>query len=164
MSRFLHPSREDAKPVTYREKTAILHLINQTSLLIEARRDLADRAQMIEGGAEMLQQVCETSEKLLEEIRLTIPEKQRATINNITRDSEMRLVPKMSPTVGHLLIDNEDYRELVDAARAKCHGCADTPEQAKRCGLYRLLLNILPLDSYDTAFLCPYNQPEWKTT
>lgn len=163
MSRFLHPSREDAKPVTYREKTAILHLINQTSLLMEAKDDLADRVQMIESGPEMLRTLCETSEKLMEEVRLTIPERQRLMINNVTRDSEMRLIPKMCPTFGHLLISNDDYRELIEAARIKCNGCADTPEQAKRCKLYKLFLDILPLDSYDSVFLCPYSQPEWKS-
>lgn len=162
MSRFLHPSREDAKPVTYKEKSSIMHLINQTSLLAEAKDDLTDRVEMIEGGPEMLRTLCETSEKLLDEVRLTIPEKQRLSINNVTRDSEMRLVPKMTPSNGQMLIGKDDFTELIDAARTKCHDCADTPEEAKRCKLYKLFLGVLSLDRYNDTYMCPYSQPEWK--
>lgn len=163
MSRFLQPSREDAKPVTHREKTCIMHLINQTTLLVDAKEDLKDRVGMIEGGTEMLDSLCEMSGKLLHEVRLTIPEGQRKTVNNVARDSEMRLVPKMTPSAKHVLVGADDFKELVDAARTKCHDCADTPDEAKRCDLYKLFLNVLPLDDYDGTYLCPYNIAEWKS-
>lgn len=163
VSKFLNPSREDAKPVTYAEKTCILHLINQTSLLLAAKGDLADRMSMIDGGQEMMDSLCETSEKLLNEVRLTIPDRQRRTINNLSLDSEMRLVPKMTPTVKHVLVDSDAFQQLVDAARAKCRDCADTPEEAKRCKLYQLFLDVLPLDTYEGTYTCPYGRSEWRS-
>lgn len=158
---FMYPSRPDARPMNYDEKTCLLHLTNQTTLLVDAQADLAERMKMIEGGPEMLKTVAEVSEKLLTEVRKTIPEKQRRTLNNVNLDYEMRLVPKMTPTSGKVLVHEDDFRQLVDAARHKCTDCADTPEEAQKCKLYQLFLNILPLERYDTI-LCPYNEAEWR--
>ena len=162
MRKFLHPSRDDARPVTQKERLSLLHLINQTTLLADAKDDLMDRAGMIEDGQERLKNLCELSDKLLYEMRLTVPDRQRMALHNVTVDSEMRLVPKMSPSTGMVLVSREDMTELVNAARVKCHDCADTPEEAKRCKLYQLFLDVLPLGRYDGTFLCPYSDSEWR--
>lgn len=159
---FVTPSREDAWDVTRPEKLSILFLMNTVSSMMDSREELRDRVSRIENGPEMMDTMCEVSEKLLTEIRRTIPEKQRHSINNISKDMEMRMTPKSTPHKTMVLIDKEDFRTLIDAAQIKCRECTDDNEECKKCGLYQLLLVNLPLDRYDGTFLCPYNARDWE--
>ena len=85
---FATPSRDDAWDVTRPEKLSILFLMNTVSSMMDSREELRDRVSRIDGGAEMMDTMCEVSEKLLTEIRRTIPEKQRHNINNISKDMD----------------------------------------------------------------------------
>ena len=104
----------------------------------------------------------DVSEKLLTEIRMTIPERQRHNINNISKDMEMRMVPKATPSKITVLLPKEDFRALVDAAQEKCVLCTDDSEECKKCKLYQLLTSILPMERYDSRSLCPYNMAGWE--
>ena len=78
---FVNPSREDAWDVTRNEKLSILFLMNTVSAMMDSRDELKDRVSRIEGGPGMMNTMCETAEKLLTEIRMTIPTAQRHNIN-----------------------------------------------------------------------------------
>ena len=159
---FATPSREDAWDVTRPEKLSILFLMNTVSSMMDSRDELRDRVSRIEGGPEMMDTMCEVSEKLLTEIRRTIPEKQRHNINNISKDMEMRMVPKATPSKTTVLMQKEEFRALVDAAQEKCLLCTDDSEECKACKLYQLLTVVLPMDRYDAGNLCPYNMAGWE--
>ena len=159
--RFEIPSREDAWLVTRGEKISILFLMNTVSAMMDSRDELRDRLAKIEGGQEMMDSMCETSEKLLTEIRRTIPTDQRHNINNVSRDMEMRMVPKATPRKTTVLLQKEEFRTLVDAAQVKCSDCTDDNEECRKCKLFQLLTVILPMDGYDDSFLCPYNARDW---
>lgn len=159
---FVHPSRADAKDMTRNEKACLTFLMNATSALVEAQDDLAERLKMIDGGTELMRTVAEGSVKLLTELRMTIPERQRTSLANTAKDYEMRLVPKMTPSKVCVVMQKEDFRELVNAAQVQCKDCAELNEDCGKCKLFRLLQIVLPLDSYDTTFLCPYNMAEWE--
>ena len=159
---FAIPSREDAWDVTRGEKLSILFLMNTVSSMMDSREELRNRVSRIEGGQEMMDTMCTVSEKLLNEIRRTIPEKQRHNINNISKDMEMRLRPKQTPSETNVVIDKEDFREIIDATQVRCRECTDDNEECKKCDLYKLLLIHLPLDRYDGTFLCPYNNRDWE--
>ena len=160
--KFVHPSREDAKDLTRREKASLTYLMNATSALVEAKDDLAERLEMIDGGNELMEQIASGSVKLLTDVRMTIPEKQRTSLANTANDYEMRLVPKATPSKTSVVVYKEDFRQLVDAAQAKCVTCAELNEDKHKCELYKLLQNVVPLEAYDTTILCPYNRAEWE--
>ena len=160
--RFVVPSRDDAWDVTRHEKISILFLMNTVSAMMDSREELKDRVSKIEGGAELMDTMVNSSEKLLTEIRRTIPTDQRMNINNVSKDMEMRMVPKMTPSKTTVLMQKEDFRQLVDAAQIKCRECTDDSEQCKSCGLFKLLKVVIPLESYDGTFLCPYNLAGWE--
>ena len=159
---FKNPSRSDAVGLTRQEKTSLMFLMNLVSSLIFAKEDLSDRLNMIENGHELMDMISDGSMKLLTEIRMTIPEKQRASISNVAKDYEMRLVPKMTPSKISVVVDKEDFRCLVDAAQVKCQDCTELNEDCWKCNLFQLLQNVIPLEAYDTTFLCPYNRAEWE--
>lgn len=156
------PSREDAWDVTRQEKMSILFLMNTVSAMMDSQDELKDRVSRIDGGPELMDAMVGSSEKLLTEIRRTIPEDQRMSINNISKDMEMRMVPKMTPSKTTVLVQKEDFRQLVDSAQVKCRECTDDSEQCRACGLFKLLKVVVPLDNYDGTFLCPYNMAGWE--
>ena len=135
--------------------------MNLVSCFQEAKDDLADRAGMIDGGVDLLNGIADGSLKFLNEIRKTIPQKQRNNLNNTAMDYEMRLVPKMTPSKTTVTVEKEDFRTLVDAAQMKCTQCADTSDTCHECKLFNLLTAVLPLERYDTI-LCPYNLAKWE--
>ena len=159
---FVVPSREDAWDVTRPEKLSILFLMNTVSAMMDSREELKDRVSKIDGGPEMMETMCTVSEKLLTEIRRTIPTAQRHNINNVSRDMEMRMVPKATPSKTTVLMQKEEFRSLVDAAQVKCRDCVDDNTECRQCKLFQLLQVILPMDRYDVGQLCPYNMAGWE--
>lgn len=160
--RFENPSRPDAWDMTRTEKTSLTFLMNAAASLNEAKEDLAERLKKIDGGPELMDQLAEGSIKLLNEVRMTIPERQRQSLANTACDYEMRLVPKMTPRTTNVIVQKEEFRSLVDAAQVRCTSCAEMNENKGQCDLFRLLQVVLPLEAYDTTLLCPYNRAEWE--
>lgn len=159
---FVHPSRADAWDMTRREKMTLTFLANTTSALLDAKSDLKERLSRIENGQERMDRLADECMDLLTEVRMTVPEKQRMSMVNTYKDYEMRLVPKMTPTKTNVVLQKEDMRTLVDAAQTKCADCTETFEESSKCKLCQLLKVILPMDSYEGTFLCPYNGREWE--
>ena len=159
---FAIPSRDDAWPVTRNEKMSILFLMNTVSSMMDSRDELRDRLSRIDGGQEMMDTMCETAETLLTEIRKTIPTNQRQNINNVSKDMEMRMMPKATPKQTTVIIQKEEFRSLVDAAQTQCRECVEDTESCRQCKLYQLLTATLPMDRYDVGHLCPYNMAGWE--
>lgn len=158
---FATPSRPDAVELKRDEKMVLTFLTNTASALAETKDGLWDRLGMIEGGREKMNQVVTDALDLLQEIRMTIPERQRKSLARTAQDYEIRLTPKFTPSAHNVVVEKEDFRKLVDAAQVKCRECVDDCEECKRCSLYQLLTVVLPLDSYDGVMLCPYNMAVW---
>ena len=160
--RLLDPSRDDAVRLRRSEKEAMLCLMNAVSTLEDLQSGLKDRLGMIDDGPERLRTIMELSDGLLTDLRVTIPENQRYSMENIGKDFEMRLVPKMAPSETSMLVARNDYKELVDCAREKCRTCTEDDISCEKCRLYLLLTSILPIEHYHSVMLCPYNLGEWK--
>lgn len=158
----LAPSRDDAVRLTRSEKMSMVVLAYAATIMDELQGDLAQRLTMIENGPERVKELSEKTDALLNDLRLTIPINQRQSLQNVGSDFEMRLAPKASPNKTTVLMQKEEFRELVDFARTKCRDCIDDDEDCEKCGLYQLLTSILPLDDYHNNMLCPYNLGEWK--
>ena len=160
--KFLIPSREDAEPLTSHEKRDMLFFVNGVSVMQDTNDRMQHRMSMVQDGPERIKKLAEDSLKLLEDIRETIPEKQRRNLYNMGVDMEMRMVPKYTPTTMSVLVPQEDFKELVDAAQAKCADCTlDQDECQEKCELFKLFVTILPLSEYKASFLCPYNLATW---
>lgn len=158
--RFENPSRSDARELTRNEKTTLTFLTNALSALAETKDGLADRMKMLDKGPETIERLVKEALDLLNEIRTTIPEKQRINLVNTAKDFEIRLVPKFTPTNHNVLVPKEEFRTLVNSAQARCKECAEDNESCKACDLYQLLTVVLPMDDYKWHNLCPY-VAEW---
>ena len=157
----LSPSRDDAERLKRSEKMAMILLAYVSSVLEDMPRDLADRLKMIPEGEERMKALAEVSDSLLNDLRPTIPIDQRMHLQNTAQDYEVRLSPKASPFKTNVIMQKDEFKDLVDYARTKCRDCMDNDEECKKCGLFKLLTVILPLDSYHDGMLCPYNLGEW---
>lgn len=157
----LNPSRRDAVRLTRSEKMSMIVLAYAATILEDLKKDLADRLKMVDGGAELLDELSAKTDRLLHELRLTVPENQRMNLQNTANDFEIRLSPKLTPYKTNLVMQKDEFKELVDYAREKCRDCTEDDESCESCGLYQLLTVVLPLDEYHDRMLCPYNLGEW---
>lgn len=160
--RFANPSREDAWDLTRNEKTSLQFLAHAVSALVSAQDDLSERLDRIEDGKGRLKRIADEGIQLLTEVRQTVPEKQRSNLVNISKDYEVRLVPKFTPSTHNVVVQKEEFRELVDSAQARCRDCTLDNVECQQCKLYKLLVTVLPMDHYDGVYLCPYNEAEWE--
>lgn len=161
VKKLLDPSRPDAVRLRRNEKMSMIHLMYSASIIEDLKTDIPERLRMIENGEEKLRIVASGVDELLQELRLTVPEDQRIGISNVAKDYEVRLVPKATPTEVNVIMAKEEFRTLVDCARARCHDCILDDEECESCELYRLLTSVLPLDEYHDMNLCPYNLGKW---
>lgn len=161
VKQMLEPSRDDAVRLTRNEKMAMLWFANADTTLDELQNTLADRLKMITDGPDRLKRIADEADDMLNEIRLTIPIDQRIALHNTGSDYEVRLAPKMTPSVINVLMTKDEFKELVDIAREKCRDCTEDDESCTGCRLYRCLTSVLPLDEYHSSLLCPYNLGEW---
>ena len=157
----LSPSRDDAVRLNRSEKTSMIVLAYVCTVLEDMQKDLADRLSMIENGQARMKELSEKADALLNELRVTIPLNQRMNLQNTAQEYEIRLSPKMTPYRTNVVMQKDEFKELVDHARSKCHDCTDSDEECEKCGLYQLLTVLLPLDDYHDGMLCPYNLGEW---
>lgn len=159
---FSNPSKPDAELLTREEKQNMLFFVNAVSVFADTLEGLEKRLGMIDNGVERAKRVRDEGVALVEELRTTIPTKQRVSLRNKGMDLELRMVPKYTPFEKCDLIPKEDLEELVDAAQIKCRECTLTPEESKGCALFKVFANVTPMPTYEHGFLCVYNMAEWE--
>ena len=157
----LSPSREDAVRLNRTEKMSMITLAYVATVLEDMRNDLRDRLGMVPNGPVLMQSASEYTDILLNELRMTVPVEQRMNLQNTAQEYEIRLVPKATPSKTSVVMQKEEFRELVDHARVKCTDCMESDEECVNCKLFKLLTVLLPLDDYHNGMLCPYNMGEW---
>lgn len=154
-------SREDAVRLTRGEKMGMIALAHAATTLEDLQTEIPERIAMVDGAMERLKGISRETDTLLNDLRETVPENQRMHLQNTAMDYEMRLAPKAQPGTTNVIMEKEEFRELVECARLKCRECTDDDEECEKCGLYRLLTSILPMDDYHNGMLCPYNLAGW---
>lgn len=157
----LSPSRDDAVRITRSEKMSMIVLAYACTILEDLKTDLADRLKMIDNGADRMNEVSEKADALLNELRVTIPLNQRMNLQNTAQDFEIRLSPKLAPCKTSVVMQKDEFKELVDFARVKCRDCMESDEECEKCGLFQLLTVLVPLNDYHDGMLCPYSLGEW---
>lgn len=157
----LSPSREDAVRLNRQEKMGMITLAYVATCLEDMQEEMQDRLGMIEDGPERLKRVAEETDKLLNELRLTIPINQRMNLQNTAQEYEVRLTPKATPGKTTVVMHKDEFKEMVDYARAMCMDCMLNETECEKCNLFQMLTVLLPLDDYKNGMLCPYNMGEW---
>lgn len=158
----VEPSRDDAVRMNRHEKLSMIVLAYVATVIDELQTDLKTRLGMIRQGEDRMHLLSTGVDELLNDLRLTVPMNQRVHLENTAADFEMRLAPKLTPSKTSIVMQKEEFKSLVDAARVKCRECTDDDEQCEKCELFQLLTVVLPLDDYKGQMLCPYNLGEWK--
>ena len=158
----LSPSRDDAVRLNRHEKMGMISLAYIATVLEDMQTEMRSRFEMIPQGTERLLWVSDETDKLLNELRETIPIEQRLNLQNTAQEYECRLAPKLTPFKTNIVMQKDEFKELIDLARAKCIDCMDSDTECEKCKLFKLLTVILPLDDYHDGMLCPYNMGEWK--
>lgn len=161
VQKVLQPSRDDAVRLTRTEKMAMLQLAYIATVFEELQTDMKDRLGMIDDGSLRMNGLAVESDQILNDLRMTIPMNQRMSLQNTAMDYEMRLAPKLTPMSTNVIMDKDEFKEIVDIARTKCHDCTEDSNTCTKCRLFKLLTSILPLEDYDGGLLCPYNLGEW---
>ena len=162
VKKLLDPSRPDAERLRRNEKMAMVHLMYAVTILDDLQTDLADRLGMIEDGQNLMADLSRGADRILDQLRVTIPENQRIGLENTSKDYIIRLTPASTPSETNVIMTKDEYRNLVDCARAKCSDCIMDDSECEGCELFQLLTSILPIDDYHSMSLCPYNLGEWK--
>lgn len=158
----LSPSRDDAVRLTRQEKMAMIVLAYVATVFEDVKAELSGRLGMVEDGPSAMEELSEKTDRLLNELRLTIPVNQRLNLQNTANEYEIRLTPKATPSKTTVIMQKDEFKELVDLARARCVDCMETDTACGKCKLFQLLTVLLPLDDYHDGMLCPYNMGEWK--
>lgn len=161
VKKVLEPSKADAVRLTRDEKMGMIMLAYVATVAEDLKKDIWKRLEMIDNGAERLNTITELLNGLMKDLRPTMPLNQRMNLSNTMEDYEVRLTPKATPSKTTVVMQKEEFRELVDKARVACRECSETDEDCEKCELYQLLTVILPLEDYHYGLLCPYNLGEW---
>lgn len=82
----LEPSRDDAVRLTRLEKMGMIVLAYAATLIDELRSQLKSRIAMVEGATEEMDELSERIDKVLHDVRLTVPIEQRAHLQNTAMD------------------------------------------------------------------------------
>jgi len=157
----LSPSRDDAVRLSRQEKMGMISLAYIATVLEDMQTEMRSRFEMIPQGTERLLWVSDETDKLLNELRETVPIEQRLNLQNTAQEYEVRLTPKATPSKTNVVMRKEEFREIVDFARTKCIDCMESDTDCEKCKLFKLLTVLLPLDDYHNGMLCPYNMGEW---
>ena len=161
IKQFANHSRPDAVRLTRTEKMAMILLAHAATSLDDLQTELADRLVTVENGPDRLKEISRKTDQLLNDLRETVPENQRIHLQNTAMDYEMRLAPKAQPNTTNVIMEKEEFRGLVDCARARCRECTEDDSTCTECTLYNLLTSVLPLEDYHDGMLCPYNLAAW---
>lgn len=157
----LSPSRDDAVRLNRQEKMGMISLAYVATVLEDMQGEMKDRIDMVPGGMPLLMEASQNANILLDELRKTIPIDQRMNLQNTAQEYEMRLTPKATPSKTSVVMQKDEFKEIVDFARAKCVDCMESDTDCRKCKLFKLLTVLLPLDDYHNGMLCPYNIGEW---
>ena len=157
----LSPSRDDAVRLNRSEKMGMITLAYTATVLEDMQTEMANRFAMVENGPERLKTASDLVDGLLNEVRMTIPIEQRMNLQNTAHEFEVRLAPKATPSKTSVVMQKEEFKDLIDCARAKCLDCMMSDTECEKCKLFQMLTIHIPLDDYHNGMLCPYNMGVW---
>lgn len=162
----LNPKRvwlneEDCERMNRGEFEAMRCLLGAVNYAAHAKDDLQERLACIRSGKARMAMVLGGLKAIADDLIGTMPVGQCKQIRNTMQDMEIRMVPKMASMRQNVILEKDNAKALIDKAMECCKGCVEDQNSCRKCGLYRVLESILPLDSWENGMLCPYSMSEW---
>lgn len=152
---------DQCERLTRTETQAVTMLLTSMSNLRYAREDLKKRLECVPSGKARMNMVIGQFESLIRDVCGTVTDKQRKHLQNICKDMEVRLMPKMMNRKVSVVLTVDEAKELIDAAQAKCTYCFKDYEESRECKLCKLLECAVPLEDY-SSLSCPYSGAKWE--
>jgi len=153
---------KDCERLTRSEFEAMRCLIGAACYISNASADLQKRLQSIPGGKQRMAMAKGAVDAIANDIIGTMTVAQCRQMQNVMKDMEMRMVPKMTPMPTNVIMTAKDAKVLVDSAKTRCHMCTACGEDVRACDLYKTLEAIIPLEDYGDGYVCPYAMAEWE--
>lgn len=144
------------------EFEAIRSLLGAVSYTAHANDDLQKRLEMLPYGKQRMRMLVGGLRAMADDLIGTVPRGQCKQLRNTMQDMEMRMVPKLTGMTQNVIFEKDLAKGLIDAAMEKCRGCVEDSVGCRKCGLYKVLEGMLPLDNYGDGMICPYSVSEWE--
>ena len=139
----------------------LLWLVSCESVYRHSNANLEERIKCIPYGkwrvARTIGMIASINHDLLE----TVSDSQSKRLLNQSLDNEMRIVPKLTPPDFRMTLNREESMQCVDLMRAACKECILDGNECRGCVRYKMLTALVPLESYDNLYSCPYSTAEW---
>ena len=153
---------KDCERMTRHEFQAVQSLLGAVSYIANASEDLQKRLECIPYGKQRMAMAKGAVAAIANDIIGTMTVSQCRQMQNVMKDMEMRMVPKMSSRSGNVIMTKQAAMTLVDSAKHRCSLCTACDEDIRKCDLYSTLEAIIPLEDYGDGTLCPYALAEWE--
>lgn len=151
----------DCERLNRNEFEAVRYLLGAVSYTASAKDDLQKRLECIPGGRQRMAMILGGLRAIADDLIGTVPRGQCKQLKNTMDDMEMRMVPKFASMNQNVILEKDNAKALIDTAMERCRGCVEDEKSCRKCGLYRVLESMLPLDDYNNGILCPYSTSEW---
>ena len=137
-------------------------MIHSETLLKSCKKGLASRLKCIPYGEQRMNCAIGIVQSINHDLLETVPTEQCKRLLNQTRDNEVRIVPKLTPKEVRVTLTKEEAMQCIDLMRAACQSCILDGEECRKCVRYKMLTALVPLESYDGLYSCPYSTAEWE--
>lgn len=157
-----HLTEDQRERLAKPKLTALQWMVHGETLFRHGERDLADRLQCIPYGTWRMAKTIGMMESINRDLLETVPTEQCKRLLNQTKDSEIRMVPKLTPQEFRMTLTRDEAMECVDLMRTACQSCIMDGEECRQCVRYKMLTALVPLESFDNLYSCPYSTAEWR--
>ena len=148
--------------LTRTQMNSLQYIMHTLSSLRYGEKDLADRIICIPNGKRDYACVIWMMNRIVHDLLETVPDEQCKRMLNQTRDCEMRMVPKLTPPEYRMTLTKEEAMQIIDLMRVACQDCIKDVEECRSCACYKMLTALVPLESYDNIYSCPYSIANWE--
>lgn len=154
----VRPNPESLKKCNRYEMEFLELLMFAEPLLRVGLNAIDDRLASIKNGRKRTRTLLTQMRTLLMDLATTVDDKSYNYLCTLKKHGELTIKVKPVSTIpGHFIVPEDCMRALVDSAVTDhCHLCIKEADEMKRCPLYKAMINVLPPDSLDESFGCPY--------
>lgn len=153
---------KDCERMTRHEFQAVQSLLGAVIYIANASEDLQKRLECIPAGKQRMAMAKGAVAAIANDLIGTMTVAQCKQMQNVMKDMDMRMVPKMSPSCKNVIMTADHAKTLIDSAKAKCDLCTASGTEIRACPLYKTLEAVVPLENYGDGLICPYVLAEWE--
>ena len=151
---------KDCERMNRHEFAGMRCLLGAVSYLAKASPELQKRLESIPSGKQRMALARGAVRALADDILGTMTTAQCEQMNNVMKDMDMQMVPKLSPNSTNVIMTAKTLSTLVACSRSKCHMCTAMDDDIRACELYKVLEALPSLEDYGDGLVCPYYKIE----